>query len=163
MNRTSKPTSTPRSPGRRRGSRPMPASVCGPSTTTHGPDRLSPRLTVGALGGAVVTAGTVISVVVLGAAQPAFAGWSASPTAATGTQASSADAACQAKLAANPPPNGPTVGSGWTAVTTDVRGPFTVVIFQDGTSAATCFTGPSFTVLVPEQCQRTRRRRAAKA
>ncbi len=109
--------------------------------------RLSPRLTVGALGGAVVTAGTVISVVVLGAAQPAFAGWSASPTAATGTQASSADAACQAKLAANPPPNGPTVGSGWTAVTTDVRGPFTVVIFQDGTSAATCFTGPSFTVL----------------
>jgi len=109
--------------------------------------RLSPRLTVGALGGAVVTAGTVISVVVLGAAQPAFAGWSASPTAASGPQASSADAACQAKLAANPPPNGPTVNSGWNAVTTDVRGPFTVVIFQDGTSAATCFTGPSFTVL----------------
>ncbi len=109
--------------------------------------RLSPRLTVGALGGAVVTAGTVISVVVLGASQPAFAGWSAAPTAATGTQASSADAACQAKLAANPPPNGPTVGSGWTAVATDVRGPFTVVIFQDGSSGATCFTGPSFTVL----------------
>ena len=109
--------------------------------------RLSPRLTVGALGGAAVTAGTVISVVVLGGAQPAFAGWNASPTPASGAEASTADAACQAKLAASPPPDGTTVGSGWTAVITDVRGPFTVVIFQDGTSDATCFIGPSFTVL----------------
>ncbi len=109
--------------------------------------RLSPRLTVGALGGAVVTAGAVISVVVLGGAQPAFAGWSASPVPASGAAAATADAACQAKLAANPGPDGSTAVSGWNAVTTDVRGPFTVVIFQDGTSTATCFTGPSFTVL----------------
>jgi len=104
--------------------------------------RLSPRLTVGALGGVAATAGTVISVVVLGGAQPAFAGWTASPTPASGTAATAADAACQAKLASQLGS-----GGGWTPVTSDVRGPFTVVIFQDGSSSATCFIGPSFTVL----------------
>jgi hypothetical protein len=109
--------------------------------------RLSPGLTVGALGGALATAGTVVSVVVLGSAQPAFAGWSAAPSPATGAQATTADAACQAKLAASPGLPGTGTASGWSAVTTDVRGPFTLVIFQDGSSDATCFIGPSFTVV----------------
>jgi hypothetical protein len=106
--------------------------------------RLSPRVTAGALGGAVATAGTVISVIVLGSAQPAFAGWSAAPSPASGAEATTADSACQAKLASSP---GFADSSGWNAVTTDVRAPFTVVIFQDDGSAATCFIGPSFTIL----------------
>lgn len=106
--------------------------------------RLSPRLTAGALGGAVATAGTVVSVIVLGSAQPAFAGWRAAPSSASAAQATTADSACQAKLASSP---GFAGSSGWNAVTTDVRGPFTVVIFQDGSSDATCFIGPSFTIL----------------
>jgi hypothetical protein len=111
----------------------------GPRTT-----RFSPRLTAGALGGAVATAGTVVSVIVLGSAQPAFAGWRAAPSAASAAQATTTDSACQAKLASTP---GFAGASGWNAVTTDVRGPFTVVIFQDGSSDATCFIGPSFTIL----------------
>jgi len=105
---------------------------------------LTPRLTAGALGGAVATAGTVISVIVLGSASPAFAGWSVAPSPASASEATTADSACQAKLASSP---GFADSSGWNAVTTDVRGPFTVVIFQDGSSAATCFIGPSFTIL----------------
>jgi hypothetical protein len=40
-----------------------------------------------------------------------------------------------------------TPGSGWSAVATDVRGPFTLVVFQNGSSGATCLTGPSVTVV----------------
>jgi hypothetical protein len=109
--------------------------------------RLSPRLTVGAVGGVVASAGTVVSIVVLGSAQPAFAGWTAAPSAASGAQATSADSACQAKIASSPGLAGTSTGSGWNDVTTDVRGPFTVAILEDGGSVATCFTGPSFTVL----------------
>src|SRR5580658_10503194 len=64
--------------------------------------RIPPRLTVGVLAGAAATTGTVVSVVVLGSAGTAFAGWSAAPTAAPAGQTSSADATCQAQLAAAP-------------------------------------------------------------
>ncbi|HTX00067.1 MAG TPA: hypothetical protein VMD59_14880, partial [Acidimicrobiales bacterium] len=55
--------------------------------------RISPLVTAGTLGGAA--AGAIASVVVLGAAQPAFAGWRASPTPASSGQTASAEASCQ--------------------------------------------------------------------
>jgi hypothetical protein len=109
--------------------------------------RISPRLTVGALAGAAVTTGTVLSVVILGGASPAFGGWTASPTTASASQTVTADASCQAQLTSAPAFSGSTDGSGWTAVATDVRGPFTLVIYQDGSSNATCLSGPSLTAV----------------
>lgn len=96
-------------------------------------------LTVSALGAASGTA-AVVSVVVLGGTQSAFAGWSAKPTVATAAQSATTLENCQAYLATMPGGEG-----SWSQVTTDVRGPFTVAIYQDGNSYATCFTGPSFT------------------
>ncbi|HEY2213708.1 MAG TPA: hypothetical protein VGH31_01540 [Acidimicrobiales bacterium] len=120
-------------------------------TTEYHPrsSRLSPRLTIGALSGAVATAGTVISVVVLGGASPAFAGWTASPTTASPAQLSTASTNCQSQLTNSPAyaGSGGTDDSDWTTVTTDARGPYTVVIYQDGSSYATCFNGPGFTTL----------------
>jgi hypothetical protein len=108
---------------------------------------------LGAGAGAAATAATVVSVVVLGGSQPAFAGWTPTPTptAASGSQVATAEAACEARLAAQPGPSGPTppsttAGQALTPVLTDVRGPYTVAIFANGSSSATCFTGPSFTV-----------------
>jgi hypothetical protein len=108
--------------------------------------RLSPRLTAGAVIGAAATT-TVVSVVVLGSSQSAFAGWSPSPSSAPISLTSSADGACQAQLAARPPgldlsPTGP-----WSVVATDVRGPFTLVIYENGDVHATCLTGPTTTVV----------------
>jgi hypothetical protein len=80
--------------------------------------------------------GTVISVIVLGSVQPAFAGWSAAPSPASASEVTTADSAFQAKLASSP---GFADSSGWNAVTTDVRGPFTVVIFQEGGSGRNLF------------------------
>src|SRR6202034_3527601 len=110
--------------------------------------RLSPRLTVGTLAGGGAVAGAIISVVLVGGAQPAFAGWSPSPTPGSAGQTPAADATCQAQLAAAPALPVSTGGSGWNPVTTDVRGPFTVVIYQDGGTDATCFTGPSLPLVV---------------
>jgi hypothetical protein len=106
---------------------------------------------VGAGAGAAATAATVL---LLGGSQPAFAGWSATPTptAASSSQVSAAQAACQAHLAAAPPAGALTpitaTGQGMAPVLTDVRGPYTVAIYADGSSSSmTCFTGPSFTVV----------------
>jgi len=112
--------------------------------------RISPRLKVGSLAGAAVTTGTVISVVVLGGASPAFAGWSAAPTGASAAQTTTADGSCQAQLAqlaAAPALAVPTGASAWTAVATDVRGPFTLVVYQGGEADATCLAGPSMTAV----------------
>jgi len=110
--------------------------------------RISSRVTVGALAGAAVTTGAVVSAVVFGSAQAAFAGWSPSPTLLVSAgQTSSADTTCQAQMAASPGFSDTTAGSGWSAVASDVRGPFTLVIYQDGAAHATCLTGPSITVV----------------
>jgi hypothetical protein len=103
----------------------------------------APTLGVGVLAGAA-TAGTVLAVV-LGGSAPAYAGWSAAPT--SDTPSSSADANCQNQLASMPgAPGGSAPGTGaWQNVLTDVRGPFTVELFQNGGSYAACFTGSSFT------------------
>ncbi len=108
--------------------------------------RLSPRLTAGAMIGAAATTTTIVSVVVLGGSQTAFAGWSPSPSPAPIALTSSAESACQAQLVEDQgldlSPTGP-----WTVVATDVRGPFTLVIYENGDTHATCLTGPSTTVV----------------
>jgi hypothetical protein len=104
-------------------------------------------LGAGAAAGAA-TAGTVLAVV-LGGAAPAFAGWSATPTAVTTSAPAAPD--CLSTLA-NTPAGSSGTGSGagtdtgaWQTLLSDVRGPFTITLLQDGTSYASCFTGPSFT------------------
>ncbi len=104
----------------------------------------APAIGVGALAGAA-TAGTALAVV-LGSSTPAYAGWSATPTTAA-APSPAADASCQSQLSDAPPgPAGASLGSGaWQNVLTDVRGPFTVALFQSDGAYAACFTSPSFT------------------
>jgi hypothetical protein len=109
--------------------------------------RLSPRLTAGVMIGAAATTTTIVSVVVLGGSQTAFAGWSPSPSRAPIVLTSSADDACQAQLANTPPGLSASATGPWTVVATDVRGPFTLVIYEDGDAHANCLTGPSVTVV----------------
>lgn len=108
--------------------------------------RLAVPVTVGAGAAAgAATVGTVLAVV-LGGAAPAYAGWSATPTEAT-TAAPSPEASqsCQAALPSNDPP-GRALGSGsWQSVLTDVRGPFTVELFQNNGAYAACMTSSTFT------------------
>jgi hypothetical protein len=109
--------------------------------------RLRAPVAVGA--GVLASAGTAGAVlaVVLGGAAPAYAGWSAAPTAASGSPSPSAAASCQNQLTSIPSgPDAPTLGSGpWENVLTDVRGPFTVALFQNDGAYASCFTSSSFT------------------
>lgn len=92
------------------------------------------------------TVGTVLAVV-LGGAAPAYAGWSPAPTAAATTSPSpQADQSCLQALPSGQPDSVGEVGSGsWQTVVTDVRGPFTVALFQDTGAYAACFTSSSFT------------------
>ena len=108
--------------------------------------RRGPLRAVGTLAGAGAASGAIVSAVVLSGSQAAFAGWTPDPTAASATQETSASSDCQAQLASSPlfPSEG---GAGWAMLASDVRGPFTVAIYKDGTVDATCFTGPSFTVI----------------
>jgi hypothetical protein len=98
----------------------------------------------GVLAGAATT-GAVLSVV-LGGAAPAYAGWSATPSAAT-SPSPEASSSCQSQLSSMPAgPRGSSIGSGsWQNVLTDVRGPFTVALFEDDGAYAACFTSSSFT------------------
>ena len=108
-----------------------------PRTKRHWP------LAVSALGAASGTA-AVVSVVVLGGSETAFAGWSATPATLTADQGPGPSATCQAQL--------PTaLGSGtWTQVADDARGPYTMTVYESGTSLASCFAGPSFTTMEAE-------------
>jgi hypothetical protein len=96
----------------------------------------------------VATAGAVTVSTFFGGAEPAFAGWSASPTAPSGAQLSAADSACLQHLADLPALPGAAEPSGWQAELTDVRGPFSFAMYRDSSGAddATCFTGPGFTI-----------------
>jgi hypothetical protein len=98
---------------------------------------------VGAGVAGAATAGTVLAVV-LGGASPAYAGWSATP--ASSAPATSAPPDCVSALSNTSAGSGTDTGSGsWQTLLSDVRGPFTITLLQNGTSYATCFTGPSFT------------------
>jgi hypothetical protein len=111
--------------------------------------RWSPKVTIGSLAGLAATTGTVVSVIVLGGAQPAFAGWTAAPTALSSDQSTSASQSCQSQIMQSPVAAG-TSGADWTPVDTDTRGPYTVIVYQDGSADATCFNGPSFSVVNAE-------------
>ena len=95
----------------------------------------------GAAAGAA-TVGTVLAVV-LGGATPAFAGWSAIPSSAAPTSAAAPD--CLSTLtSAAAGQAGTSSGGTWQTLLSDVRGPFTITLLQNGSSYATCFSGPSF-------------------
>jgi hypothetical protein len=102
--------------------------------------RLRVPATAGVLAG-VATAGTVITVVALGGAPAAYAGWSPTPSSAATAPTAATDTSCQGQLR-----SGTWSGGGaWQTVLTDVRGPFTVALFQNDDAFAACFTSASFT------------------
>ena len=115
------------------------------------PTRKKPLKWVG-LAGATGVAATVSALIVLGGAdQYAFAGWSASPTPPTSGQLSSADVVCQARLAQAEQlaPTNKSIGAGsLVPELSDVRGPYTVTVFgNDAQSAALCVSAPGATAL----------------
>jgi hypothetical protein len=100
---------------------------------------------LGAAAAGAATAGTALAVV-LGGAAPAYAGWSATPTAATTAAPSpQAEQSCLTSLPSNEPAGGQLGSGSWQSVLTDVRGPFTVALFQNSGAYAACFTSASFT------------------
>ncbi len=104
-------------------------------------DALSHRrrrpLTWAALVGATGVAASVSTLVLVGGGeQYAFAGWSASPTAPAAGQLTAADAGCQARLAQLPPStNKGTDPASLVPELSDVRGPYTVTVFGNGTES----------------------------
>jgi hypothetical protein len=97
-----------------------------------------------AFAGATGVAATVSSLVLLGGSeQSAFAGWSPSPTPPVSGQLTAADGACQAHIAQLPPSN---KGAGTASLVpdlSDVRGPYTVTVFDNGTgNSLLCITTP---------------------
>lgn len=107
-----------------------------------------PRLTGGVVAALTVTAGATIAVVTIGGSPPAFAGWSPTPARATET-AASPGSGCQAQVASLRVLPGAGAATTWTVVATDVRGPFTLTVYADGSGSgsASCFTGPSFSIV----------------
>ncbi|HXB38426.1 MAG TPA: hypothetical protein VNU75_12005 [Acidimicrobiales bacterium] len=108
--------------------------------------RLAVPVAVGAGAAAsAATVGTVLAVV-LGGAAPAYAGWSPAPSASTAAPPSpQASQSCLTSLPSNEPAGGQLGSGSWQSVLTDVRGPFTVALFQNDGAYAACFTSPSFT------------------
>jgi hypothetical protein len=114
-------------------------------------------------GGAVVATGAVAAILTVGLSTStprAFAGWSPRPTAAPAGQAQSAEEACRRGLptsaaiehaqqtASGPRGGGPwgipqIAAGGWQTILTDVRGPYTVLLFTaaDGQAVLSCFSG----------------------
>jgi len=105
------------------------------------------RAAPAALGATTVgaaAAGTAL-LVALGGAAPAYAGWSAAPTAVSSSPSSQADQSCLGALSSDQPAGGQ-LGSGpWQPLLTDVRGPFTVALYQNDSAYMGCFTSSSFT------------------
>jgi hypothetical protein len=98
-----------------------------------------------ALAGATGAAAAVSSFVLVGgSAQSAFAGWSPSPTPPASGQLASADADCQAHLAQLPRSSNKSAEvASLVPELSDVRGPYTVTVFVDGTGrVAMCITTP---------------------
>jgi hypothetical protein len=112
--------------------------------------RVRPQLALGALAGVAGTAGVIVSIIGLGAgAQDAFAGWTAAPSPVSSAQLAADQTVCESDLAANttPAPFSTSQLTGWHAVLTDTRGPFSYLIMQTGDYHAACFSGPNFTRL----------------
>jgi hypothetical protein len=94
------------------------------------------RLLVGVSGVAAASGAGVIAAVLslAGGAGTAFAGWTRQPTTATAAQLTATQAYCSTNV---PWPGLP-------LKLVDARGPFTFLVYSDGTSNDFCTTGPSF-------------------
>ncbi len=113
------------------------------SVDYHPRRRRAAPAALGATAVGAAAAGTAL-VVALGGASPAYAGWSAAPTAASSSLSSQADQSCLGALSDQPA--GGELGSGpWRPLLTDVRGPFTVALYQNDSAYMGCFTSSSFT------------------
>jgi hypothetical protein len=89
-------------------------------------------------------AAAAASVILIGSAPAAYAGWSPTPSLAAAPSGATATS-CQSQLQSMPAdPGSPSSGAtAWQEILTDVRGPFTIALYQDGEADAACFTGPS--------------------
>jgi hypothetical protein len=98
--------------------------------------RIRPPVVIGG-GLAAAAAGVVATMLLLvGGTSSAFAGWTPRPTAPSRAQLASTEAYCAANI---PDPGLP-------VKLTDTRGPYTFVIYSDGSSSDFCTTGaPAFT------------------
>jgi hypothetical protein len=105
-------------------------------------------------GGATVAIGAIVAIlaVSLSTETPrAFAGWSAIPTTVTAGQAVRAEGACRSRLPISAGTTGPhspqdtpqIAAGGWQTILTDVRGPYTMMLFTaaDGQAVFSCFSG----------------------
>lgn len=104
-----------------------------------------------ALAGGTGAAAAVSSLVLVGgSAQSAFAGWSSSPTPPATGQVTTAAADCQAQIAQLPPSN-KSNGTDFASLApelSDVRGPYTVTVFGDGSGPGLlCVSAPGATSL----------------
>jgi hypothetical protein len=119
----------------------VPADAIGRITSTDYHPRtgwLTPWRAAGALAGTGAV-GAAVATVLLAGATPAFAGWKATPERGHHGLSAAADSSCQSQLSTLPTaPGGP-----WSPVVTDVRGPYTLAVFEDQGVYGTCITGPS--------------------
>lgn len=104
------------------------------------PPHLRPLVALGGAASLAIAVGIAISVIGLSAGTPsAFAGWSATPTTPASGQVSAAEAACAKQ---EPYPGEPGY-AGLTPTVVDARGPFTLLVYVDGTSHEECVVAPS--------------------
>jgi hypothetical protein len=104
-----------------------------PRTHQHLP---RPRLAIG--GGVATAAGTTAVILALtGGATNAFAGWKAAPTKAAPGQLLAAGRACTSQGPAGALP----------LALSDVRGPFTLQVYANDTTSATCINGPGISAV----------------
>jgi len=120
--------------------------------TAHPRPRRTRRLVLATAGGVAASATAAVVVVVSVGTQSAFAGWSAAPTTPAGDQTSAALASCRAAPPIPGPPNGsapapPQLPTDVAPSLTDTRGPYTLMLFDDGEANALCIIGPSLRVL----------------
>ena len=89
-------------------------------------------------------AAAAASVILIGSAPAAYAGWSPTPNVAA-TPSGATATSCQSQLQSMPgdPGSSSSGSTTWQEILTDVRGPFTIELYQDGDADAACFTGPS--------------------
>ncbi len=67
------------------------------------------------------------------------------PTAASPSPSSQADQSCLGALSSDQPAGGELSSGPWQPLLTDVRGPFTVALYQNASAYMGCFTSSSFT------------------
>lgn len=102
---------------------------------------LTPWRTAASLAGVGVVGSGVATAALLAGATPAFAGWTAMPEPGQHAPSAAADSSCQSQLAGLPT----APGGQWSPVVTDIRGPYTLAVFEDQGIYGSCLTGPSLT------------------